>query len=661
MTGNTANSPMSDINPKSQQLPFLEQSRPSEDYVIVCRAKLRPIHEFFPDIYADQKQYIEAIINHFVYNKIDETSNVSSSFSERLQEQADYSEPSNRSRSSLNNDYKAQISTERKKNIGTLSDSATIAAGERRNDNEWKIAINPINPSTSAANRTKDLTSSAFEESQKKKAPNRIPHDQFSNGCCSRTSSSMNTNSGHLTSSSAESSDHTQPTSELPSPHSSKKSRTVYVDTNVIITVQQLFNDQQQMHESGENIRNHNQRQDLEQKCNVEQLVEKELGKPIKESGKLLEIAIASNITADSSINVGCVKIEKQTLGNDKTGVTFSGTVCRTFTKNAALMHDSNDLQSCYAESHYTTASGTITTTGTSVSFEEHSSQGQNPIVLSARQLEKQPLRSFQQSGFTCEDIPEEYNGEHDERYEWSMSSSASSNSSIPEPTPTQSMQMTGTVEKSLPIREESNSSSHIFDKELMNTPTEAELFKREIQKKLKARENAYAAICRSILCLGTPLSNATSSQVRYYDDDDDGDDNYYDGNEKSKEEEETKNAYEQEQQSGRQQQQRSVNKTARTMTPRSRLSNRTASSSANLSPEEYHLRRRTREKEFMKLLQHQESKQQIWTRAMRQSSLRYWLQDIFVINNSPHQQHRYQQQRQKRMATECQNEEAAI
>jgi hypothetical protein len=134
---------------------------------------------------------------------------------------------------------------------------------------------------------------------------------------------------------------------------------------------------------------------------------------------------------------------------------------------------------------------------------------------------------------------------------------------------------------------------------------TEAEAFKRQVQQTYEAKENPHNIIYKNIF-LSTPTSN-TTSQIRYYDDDDDDDEN------------------DMHQFQGGSSQLRSY-----TMTPRSRYSQQTRSSSANLTPEEYLLRKKSRETSFMMLVP-QESKQQLWLRAVKQSTLSHWLQTFSV------------------------------
>jgi hypothetical protein len=130
------------------------------------------------------------------------------------------------------------------------------------------------------------------------------------------------------------------------------------------------------------------------------------------------------------------------------------------------------------------------------------------------------------------------------------------------------------------------------------STLTEAETFKREVQQTYNTKDNAYSAIYKNIF-LSTPTSN-TTSQIQYYDDEDENDMYRCQG----------------------------VSSQLRsfTMTPRSRYSQQTRSSSANLTAEEYMLRKKSRETSFMMLVP-QETKQELLLRAVKQSTLSHWLQ----------------------------------
>lgn len=138
--------------------------------------------------------------------------------------------------------------------------------------------------------------------------------------------------------------------------------------------------------------------------------------------------------------------------------------------------------------------------------------------------------------------------------------------------------------------------------KKSASTPalTEAETFKREVQQTYGANDKAYNAIYKNIF-LSTPTSN-TTSHIRYYDDEDEDDVHQIQGG--------------------------SSQLRSYTMTPRSRFSQQTRSSSANLTAEEYMLRKKSRETSFMMLVP-QETKQQLLIRAVKQSTLSQWLQNF--------------------------------
>lgn len=217
------------------------------------------------------------------------------------------------------------------------------------------------------------------------------------------------------------------------------------------------------------------------------------------------------------------------------------------------------------------------------------------PPVLSAKKLGKLPLQSFQaQQRYQNSSHPSS-SGDSD----WSASPAASISKSL---TP-------------IPRRV-----TEIRDATATPEITEAEAFKREVQQTFEDKEEAYANIYRNIFARSTPTSN-TTSQIRYYDDE-------YDHplNQGSS----------------------SVHLRPYTMTPKSRYSQPTPTSSSNLTPEEYLLRKRSRETSFM-LLVRQETKQQLWLRAMKQSTLSHWLQSITSNNKkSLHQADQEKQQEQQ-------------
>ncbi|EPB81739.1 hypothetical protein HMPREF1544_11525 [Mucor circinelloides 1006PhL] len=218
------------------------------------------------------------------------------------------------------------------------------------------------------------------------------------------------------------------------------------------------------------------------------------------------------------------------------------------------------------------------------------------PPVLSAKKLGKLPLQSFQtqqhQHPYHNGSSPSGSSGDDSD---WTASPAASFSRSL---TP-------------VPKRE-----AGIRDATTTPEITEAEAFKRKIQQQFEDKQEAYASIYRNIFAQSTPTSN-TTSRIRYYDDE-----------------------YDQPNRQGSS----SAQPRSYTMTPKSRYSQPTPTSSANLTPEEYLLRKRSRETSFM-LLVRQETKQQLWLRAIKQSTLSHWLQSITsgnkkVQNQSNQQQH---------------------
>jgi hypothetical protein len=220
------------------------------------------------------------------------------------------------------------------------------------------------------------------------------------------------------------------------------------------------------------------------------------------------------------------------------------------------------------------------------------------PPLLSAKKLGKLPLQSFQAQ-------------EHQQRYQNSSHSSSSGDSDwSASPAPSISESLTPIPKRVTEIRDATA------------TPeiTEAEAFKRKVQQNFEDKEEAYANIYRNIFARSTPTSN-TTSQIRYYDDEYD-----HPVNQGSS----------------------SIHVRPYTMTPKSRYSQPTPTSSSNLTPEEYLLRKRSRETSFM-LLVRQETKQQLWLRAMKQSTLSHWLQSITSNNKkSLHQTNQQKQQEQQ-------------
>ncbi|KAL9543483.1 hypothetical protein MBANPS3_008092 [Mucor bainieri] len=202
------------------------------------------------------------------------------------------------------------------------------------------------------------------------------------------------------------------------------------------------------------------------------------------------------------------------------------------------------------------------------------------PPVLSAKKLGKLPMQSFQAQ-------------HQQQRYQSSSSPSGSSGDDSDwtvSPTPSFSQSLTPVPKKESNVRDATT------------TPeiSEAEAFKRKVQQEFEDKQEAYANIYRNIFAQSTPASN-TTSRIRYYDDE--YDQPIHQGSSTG--------------------QPRSY-----TMTPKSRYSQPTPTSSANLTPEEYLLRKRSRETSFM-LLVRQETKQQLWLRAMKQSTLSHWLQSL--------------------------------
>lgn len=158
--------------------------------------------------------------------------------------------------------------------------------------------------------------------------------------------------------------------------------------------------------------------------------------------------------------------------------------------------------------------------------------------------------------------------------------------------------------EPSSPIDKNNNSDLNIISK--VPGLSEAEAFKRGIQQSYCHSEDretselskAHTAILNNLLA-PSPKSN-TTSQIRYYDEDDD---DFFDH--------------------GGSSQVRTY-----TVTPRSKYSQLTPASYANLSPEEYLNYRRCRENSFM-LLVDRETKQQFWLNAIKKSSLSH-LMNVF-------------------------------
>lgn len=158
--------------------------------------------------------------------------------------------------------------------------------------------------------------------------------------------------------------------------------------------------------------------------------------------------------------------------------------------------------------------------------------------------------------------------------------------------------------EPSSPIDKNNNHDLNIMSK--VPGLSEAEAFKRGIQQSYSHKEEretselskAHTAILNNLLA-PSPKSN-TTSQIRYYDEDDD---DLFDH--------------------GGSSQVRTY-----TVTPRSKYSQLTPASYANLSPEEYLNYRRCRENSFM-LLVDRETKQQFWLNAIKKSSLGH-LMNVF-------------------------------
>ncbi|KAI9245272.1 hypothetical protein EDC94DRAFT_628563 [Helicostylum pulchrum] len=135
---------------------------------------------------------------------------------------------------------------------------------------------------------------------------------------------------------------------------------------------------------------------------------------------------------------------------------------------------------------------------------------------------------------------------------------------------------------------------------------TEAENIKRGYQESHKEKEiSAYNRIIQNMFNT-SPNSNNTS-QIKYYDEDGEEEEGAYDYG--------SSQVY------------------TYTMTPYSRFSQQmTPSSSANLTPEEYMRRKKSRENSFMLLID-RETKQEFWLRTVKQSSLSNWLQ--FLSTNT--------------------------
>ncbi|GAA5806515.1 hypothetical protein HPULCUR_012050 [Helicostylum pulchrum] len=135
---------------------------------------------------------------------------------------------------------------------------------------------------------------------------------------------------------------------------------------------------------------------------------------------------------------------------------------------------------------------------------------------------------------------------------------------------------------------------------------TEAENIKRGYQESHKEKEiSAYNRILQNMFNT-SPNSNNTS-QIKYYDEDGEEEEGAYDYG--------SSQVY------------------TYTMTPYSRFSQQmTPSSSANLTPEEYMRRKKSRENSFMLLID-RETKQEFWLRTVKQSSLSNWLQ--FLSTNT--------------------------
>ncbi|KAK4509408.1 Plasma membrane ATPase [Mucor velutinosus] len=211
--------------------------------------------------------------------------------------------------------------------------------------------------------------------------------------------------------------------------------------------------------------------------------------------------------------------------------------------------------------------------------------------VLSAKKLGKLPMQSFQTH----------HSQQHHHQSGSSPSGSSGDDSDwTASPAPSFSRSLTPVPKKEANIRDTTA------------TPeiTEAEAFKRKIQQQFEDKQEVYASIYRNIFAQSTPTSN-TTSRIRYYDDE--YDQPIHQGSSTG--------------------QPRSY-----TMTPKSRYSQPTPTSSANLTPEEYLLRKRSRETSFM-LLVRQETKQQLWLRAMKQSTLSHWLQSLTSGNKRAQRQ----------------------
>lgn len=206
------------------------------------------------------------------------------------------------------------------------------------------------------------------------------------------------------------------------------------------------------------------------------------------------------------------------------------------------------------------------------------------PPVLSAKKLGKLPMQSVQAQQHPQQKYQRDGSSPSD--------SSGDDSDWTASPAPSFSRSLTPVPKKETNIRNATSTTPEI---------SEAEAFKRKVQQEFEDKQEAYASIYRNIFAQSTPTSNATS-RIRYYDDE--YDHPIHHGSSTTG-------------------QPRSY-----TMTPKSRYSQPTPTSSANLTPEEYLLRKRSRETSFM-LLVRQETKQQLWLRAMKQSTLSHWLQSL--------------------------------
>ncbi|KAI8375289.1 hypothetical protein EDC96DRAFT_541246 [Choanephora cucurbitarum] len=130
---------------------------------------------------------------------------------------------------------------------------------------------------------------------------------------------------------------------------------------------------------------------------------------------------------------------------------------------------------------------------------------------------------------------------------------------------------------------------------------SEAEEFKREVQQTYQDNK-VYEAIYNNIFQFSTPSTFTSSGHIRYYDND------------------HHELAHQNRLLNSRTSHPRSMN-----TTPHSKQSQYTSSTViANLTPEEYLARKQLRENSFL-LLVPQETKQQIWLKAMKQSTLGHW------------------------------------